>query len=128
VPVGEVGELFWAKSLPERRVCTGGVVVYSVVRTRVDQSLTRHQFVELGPTIFSWNIVNSYHVGRNANTTADAVWKAYEKIQDGTVLGTWLLGSREARADIAAADVNGYSDMELETLCARSSMDRATDF
>ena len=29
-----------------------------------------------------------YYVGRNANTTADAVWEAYERSGKGTVLGT----------------------------------------
>ena len=29
-----------------------------------------------------------YYVGRNANTTADAVWEAYERSEKGTVLGT----------------------------------------
>lgn len=29
-----------------------------------------------------------YYVGRNANTTADAVWEGYKRSQEGTVLGT----------------------------------------
>jgi len=29
-----------------------------------------------------------YYVSRDANTTADAVWKAYERSQQGTVWGT----------------------------------------
>ena len=45
-----------------------------------------------------------YYVGRNANTTADAVWAAYEKSQEGTVLGT--VARNRPAADVDGADVN----------------------
>jgi hypothetical protein len=46
-----------------------------------------------------------YYVGRNANTTADAVWSAYQKSQEGTVLGT--VAQNEQAAEVAGADLSG---------------------
>ncbi len=51
----------------------------SRVMPKVLREFMRHQDI---------NTSMRYYVGRNANTTADAVWVAYEKSQEGTVLGT----------------------------------------
>ncbi len=42
-------------------------------------ALLRHESIET---------TMRYYVGRNANTTADAVWEAYDRGRKGTVLGT----------------------------------------
>lgn len=49
------------------------------VMPQVLMALMRHESIDT---------TMRYYVGRNANTTADAVWEAYERGQKGTVLGT----------------------------------------
>jgi integrase len=51
----------------------------SRVMPQVLMVLMRHQSIET---------TLRYYVGRNANTTADAVWEGYKKSQEGAVLGT----------------------------------------
>jgi integrase len=48
-----------------------------------------------------------FYVGRNANTAADALWAAYAKCQEGTVLGT--VTETGEPSGVAAADVSGYA-------------------
>ena len=53
-----------------------------------------------------------YYVGRNANTTADVAWLAYEKSQEGTVLGTVdSFGAKKEGAafDATPCDTNLFS-------------------
>jgi hypothetical protein len=45
-----------------------------------------------------------YYVGRNATTTADAVWEAYERGPKGTVLGT--VAQNESAEPTAEEDAN----------------------
>ncbi len=45
-----------------------------------------------------------YYVGRNANTTADAVWEAYRRCQEGTVLGTVAQNAPAAEVDVVDAN------------------------
>ncbi len=49
------------------------------VMPQVLMALMRHESIDT---------TMRYYVGRNANTTADTVWAAYKKQQEGTVLGT----------------------------------------
>jgi integrase len=73
------------------------------VMPQVLMALMRHESIET---------TMRYYVGRNANTTADAVWKAYERSQEGTVLGT--VRENGESADVATADVKRYADKGLE--------------
>ncbi len=51
----------------------------SRIMPQVLMALMRHESIDT---------TMRYYVGRNANTTADTVWAAYKKQQEGTVLGT----------------------------------------
>jgi hypothetical protein len=53
-----------------------------------------------------------YYVGRNANVRADAVWSAYEKLQEGTVLGT-VDDIREA------SDISNQSQLQFSEEVAK---------
>jgi integrase len=53
-----------------------------------------------------------FYVGRN--TTADAVWEAYEKGKKGTVLGT--SGENDESADVVTADVKRYAENGLAVI------------
>jgi len=65
------------------------------VMPQVLMALMRHESIET---------TLRYYVGRNANTTADAVWKAYENSERGTVLGT--AAQSEPAAELAIPYVN----------------------
>jgi|GEM_PF-487483 integrase len=75
----------------------------SRVMPQVLMALMRHEKIDT---------TMRYYVGRNANTTADAVWSAYEKSQEGTVLGTVAdLGAKKEGVtfDITPCDTNLFS-------------------
>ena len=52
-----------------------------------------------------------YYVGRNANRTADAVWEAYHRTQEGTVLGT-----------VAQNDHDDYANKKTANPCEVSGL------
>ena len=72
------------------------------VMPQVLMALMRHEKIET---------TMRFYVGRNANTTADAVWKAYQSSREGSVLGT--VGQNRQPAGVVAADVKRYADNEL---------------
>ena len=64
------------------------------VMPQVLMALMRHESIET---------TMRYYVGRNANTTADAVWEAYRRSQEGTVLGT--VAPKKPSAEGASPDL-----------------------
>jgi integrase len=58
-------------------------------------ALMRHENIET---------TQRYYIGRNANTTADAVWEAYRRSQEGTVSGT--VARNRAAEDGSGADAS----------------------
>ena len=62
---------------------------------QVLMALMRHENIET---------TQRYYVGRNANTTADAVWEAYRRSQEGTVSGT--VARNEPAEEVGGATVN----------------------
>jgi integrase len=75
----------------------------SRVMPQVLMALMRHEKIDT---------TMRYYVGRNANTVADTVWAAYEKSQEGTVLGTVdSFGAKKEGVtfDITPCDTNLFS-------------------
>jgi integrase len=69
------------------------------VMPQVLMAMMRHE--SIGTTM-------RFYVGRNANTTADAAWAAYENGKRGTVLGT--VAKNEQAAQLPILDLNGCRD------------------
>ena len=72
------------------------------VMPQVLMAIMRHESIET---------TMRYYVGRNATTTADAVWQTYRTSQEGTVLGT--VAQNNQPEDVAAGDVSGLACNEL---------------
>jgi integrase len=72
------------------------------VMPQVLMALMRHESIDT---------TMRYYVGRNANTTADAAWEAYERSEKGTVLGT--VGNSESNSATQEYALSSFSERDL---------------